>query len=272
MTRPTILLTNDDGIESRGLRAAAEALTSLGEVTVVAPQTQWSGAGRSFPRSVSGRITVVEKEFGGSKRRAYAVDGSPAQAVAFALLEILPVPPALVVSGINNGENVGFGVTISGTVGAVLEAAASGVPALAVSQEAPVDEAGDPAGETEYAAAAYFTVLFARKLISLPPQPDVAAFKVDIPIGAGKGTPWTLTRLSRTRYYQPIRPNRKNLSDPSHIPFRIQFDPRKEEPGSDVYALHVERKVSVTPISLDLSARADFSKMESLLRDPGGRE
>jgi 5'-nucleotidase len=266
VSRPGILLTNDDGIESRGLWAAAEALAALGDVTVVAPRTQWSGAGRSLPRDRTGRIEALEKTYGGESRRVFAVDGSPAQAVLFALLEILPSPPALVVAGINFGENVGYGITISGTVGAVLEAAAGGFRALAVSQETPPDQMESIRCEVDFSAAGYFTREFARKLIAANPPEDVAALKVDIPIGASPETPWALTRLSRTRYYLPERPERNALSDPAQIPYCIQFDPRKEEPGSDVHALHVERKVSVTPLSLDLTTRADFSALEAVLR------
>jgi 5'-nucleotidase len=261
----SILLTNDDGIEARGLWAAAEALASVGEVTVAAPDQQWSGAGRSFPRHTSGRIEILEKTYGGQKRKAYAVDGSPAQVVLFALLEILPSPPSLVVSGINLGENVGYGITMSGTLGAAFEAAAAGLPALAVSQVTPSGLLEDD-GEADFSASMHFTRLFARTIITAGPQEDVAVLKVDIPLGATAATPWTLTRLSRARYYQPMRPERKSFSENTQIPYRIQFDPRMEEPGSDVHALHERRIVSVTPLSLDLTSRADFSELETALR------
>jgi 5'-nucleotidase len=270
VNRPAILLTNDDGIESRGLWAAADALAAVGEVTVAAPRMQWSGAGRSFPRHTSGRIDALEKTFGGVSRRVYSVDGSPAQAVLFALFEIMPTPPALVVAGINFGENVGYGITISGTVGAVLEAAACGLRALAVSQETPPDQKEDLGCGVDFSAAGFFTGWFARKLIALPPQADLAALKVDVPLGATPETPWALTRLSRTRYYQPVRPERKTISEAVQIPFRIQYDPLQEEPGSDVHTLHVERKVSVTPLSLDLTARADFSRLDAVFRTETG--
>ena len=269
MSRPSILLTNDDGIEARGLWAAAEALAALGEVTVVAPCEQWSGAGRSFPRTTSGRVDVVETTFGGASRKAYAVDGSPAQVILFALFDILPTPPSLVVAGINFGENVGYGITISGTVGAVFEAAACGLKALAVSQETPADLKEDISCGVDFSAAGHFTREFARRLLAVPPQDDVALLKVDVPLGATPETPWTLTRLSRSRYYVPVRPERKSLSDAVQIPFRIQFDPVREEAGSDVHALHARRIVSVTPLSLDLTARTDFSALEALLRTAG---
>jgi 5'-nucleotidase len=267
VSRPAILLTNDDGIEARGLWAAAEALAAFGEVTVAAPSRQWSGAGRSFPRSTTGRIEVLQKAYGGANHTAYAVDGSPAQVVLFALFEILKSPPALVVSGINLGENVGFGITMSGTVGAAIEAAAAGLPALAVSQVTPSGLVEDDDRGADFSATGYFTGLFARKIIAAPWPADVAVWKVDVPIGATPETPWALTRLSRTRYYQPIRPERKSFSEVVQIPYRIQVDPQREEPGSDVHALHSRHIVSVTPLSLDLTARADFRVLETAFRN-----
>jgi 5'-nucleotidase len=264
--RPAILLTNDDGIDSAGLWAAAGTLSSLGDVTVVAPGAPSSGAGRSHPGNTSGRIEVLEKTYGGAGHPVYAVDGTPAQAVLFALLEILPAPPSLVVAGINYGENVGYGITISGTIGAVLEAAAAGLPALAVSLEMPVEQQHGGSQGVDFSSAAWFTERFARTLLAVSLPRDTVALKVDVPSGATAETPWTLTRLSQARYYVPEIPKRKSFSDAAQIPYRISFDPREAKKGSDVYALHVQHKVSVTPLSLDLTSRAGFAALESVLR------
>src|SRR5512134_1609758 len=121
--KPQILLTNDDGIASPGLWAAAEALSQLGYVYVTAPRDQFSGAGRSFPITTDGVIRPQVMDVNGQEWTVYAVGGTPAQVVQHAVLEILPQIPDLVVSGINYGENVGTGITASGTVGAALEAA-----------------------------------------------------------------------------------------------------------------------------------------------------
>jgi 5'-nucleotidase len=118
-----ILLTNDDGIESPGLWAAARALSSIGFVTIAAPREQTSASGRSLPRSSDGIIEVRKLQIGSQEWDTYAIVGSPAQAVLHAVLEIMPQRPDLVVSGINYGENIGTAITLSGTVGAALEAA-----------------------------------------------------------------------------------------------------------------------------------------------------
>jgi 5'-nucleotidase len=135
MDKPQILLTNDDGIQSPGLWAAAEALSALGYVTVAAPREQSSGMGRSLPGTSDGIIQPETLIVHGQAWTVYAVGGSPAQAVLHAVLEIMPQLPDLVVSGINYGENIGTGVTVSGTVGAAMEAAALGFKSLAVSLE-----------------------------------------------------------------------------------------------------------------------------------------
>ncbi len=113
MEQPLILVTNDDGIESRGLWAAVEAVLPLGEVLVVAPDRQWSGGGRSMPPDVTGRLTPASRWVNGTYVTAYAVDASPALAVTHAVMELAPRPLSLVVSGINSGANLGIEVTIA---------------------------------------------------------------------------------------------------------------------------------------------------------------
>src|SRR5258705_5761952 len=153
--RPLILFTNDDGIDSPGLWACAEAFADLGDILIVAPREQQSGTGRSMPITSEGRIYPRELPKNGYPYKAYAVDATPAQAVQHGVLELADRLPSLVVSGINYGENSGNGVTISGTVGAALEAASLGIPALAVSQETGIDLHLTYA-DGDFSAAAYF--------------------------------------------------------------------------------------------------------------------
>ena len=114
-TKPHILLTNDDGIRSPGLWAAASELSKIGYVTVAAPREQSTGMGRSLPSTSDGVIRKEQVQVNGQSWDVYAVGGTPAQAVLHGVLEIVPHKPDLIVSGINYGENVGLGITISGT-------------------------------------------------------------------------------------------------------------------------------------------------------------
>src|SRR5512137_740517 len=116
MEKCQILLTNDDGIRSPGLWAAAEALSDLGYVTVAAPRDQSTAMGRSMPHVSDGVIRPETLHVRDKDWTVYAVGGSPAQAVLHGILEIMPQRPDLVVSGINYGENVATGITVSGTV------------------------------------------------------------------------------------------------------------------------------------------------------------
>ena len=126
---PLILVTNDDGIEAPGLYAAIELASSLGDVLVAAPLEPQTAMSRSYPRTpTQGRIEPREICVNDNHIAAFAVNGSPAQAVAHGILELADRMPALCISGINNGENLGGTIFISGTVGAAAEAAGLGVP------------------------------------------------------------------------------------------------------------------------------------------------
>ncbi len=263
-----ILLTNDDGIHSPGLYAAAEALSALGQVLVVAPRLQSTGAGRSMPSTSSGGIQLHEQATNGAGKKweMYAVDGAPAQAVQHGILEIAPRKPDLVVAGINYGENVGTGVTVSGTVGAALEAAAFGLPALAVSVETAQEYHLSYSTDINFAVAGHFTRFFAELLLNLPRQPDVDLWKVEVPTSATPATPWRVTRLSRQRYYLPVKPQRQHYSEEGRMGYNRDLAPGLE-PDSDVAALVNHQIVSLTPLSLDLTSRIDLAAWEKTLRN-----
>lgn len=262
--RPQILLTNDDSINSPGLWAAAEALSKLGFVHVVAPRVQQTSMGRALPRESDGVVDVQPLAINGQTWQTYAVGGSPAQAVLHGLLEIMGIEPDLVVSGINYGENVASGVTISGTVGAALEAASFGHPALAVSLQTPVGEHFNLSDKVDFGTAAWFTGYFAEKLLRLEMPFDVDVLKVDVPASATPETPWVITRQSRQRYFYVT-----SQTDPLTGEKKIGYEPRVDEAtvefDSDLKTVLLDKKVSVTPISLDLTSRVIFSDLKSIL-------
>lgn len=264
--RTQILLTNDDGIDSPGLWAAAEALSRLGFVTVAAPRDQYSGAGRSHPLQADGIIRPRSLQIGNQIWTAYAIGGSPAQTVMFALLDLLPRKPDLVVSGINYGENVGSGITVSGTLGAAMEAASFGIPALAVSLELPEGGYYSHSRAVDFSTAAYFTALFAEKLLNLPRLADVDLLKVEVPAAATPQTPWRVARLSRHRYFNPVTRRKNGLESPAELDFVIDLNPSQLEPDGDVYVMRYQHQVAVTPISLDMTSRLPLNSFEQALR------
>ncbi|MBN2386413.1 MAG: 5'/3'-nucleotidase SurE [Anaerolineales bacterium] len=265
MDKRQILLTNDDGILSPGLWAAADALSDLGHVTVVAPRDQSSGMGRSLPSTSDGLIQPEVLTVRGQEWTIYAVGGSPAQAVLHGVFEILQRKPDLVVSGINYGENVAANITISGTVGAAMEAAGMGIPALAMSLETGAEHHLSYSREVDFSAAAHFAAHFARLLLEKRLLPGIDLIKVDVPSDATAQTPWQITRLSRQSYFVPAPPKRTSWDEPETIGYREQAN-LDCEPDSDVYVLRVLRQVAVTPLTLDMTARVDLQGFEEQLR------
>src|SRR5882762_2433349 len=154
---PRILVTNDDGIHSAGIIALAEALDPLGEVLVVAPAHEMSAASHSLTLTRPLRIEQIDD-------RHYAVDGTPTDCVTLAMNHLLKSdPPAIVVSGINKGGNLGEDITYSGTVAGALEAAIYGLPGIAVSLVQRTN--------FDFAPAAHFATELARRVLGdgLPP-------------------------------------------------------------------------------------------------------
>src|SRR3954454_1401289 len=128
MKKPLILITNDDGVLAPGIRAVADALRTFAEVVVAAPDRERSAASHSI--SLDRPLRVDEVEAG-----VFAIDGTPVDCVYLALLHLVPRRPALVVSGINHGFNLGSDIFYSGTVAGAVEAALRDTPAIAVSLE-----------------------------------------------------------------------------------------------------------------------------------------
>ena len=262
-----ILLTNDDGIDSPGLLVLADALSTLGNVWVVAPREQYSGAGRASLLTADGTIEKRKLFYGGAEHTGYAVNGMPAQTIHFGVLEICPQKPDLVVSGINYGENLSTDVTISGTVGAAMEGASWGIPALAVSIELLDMDTFLEHSSVEFSGAVWFTLKFAAALLNKQMPEDVQLLKLDVPHDATQETPWRLTTLGRNRVFTPQVEPRDDLSQPARVRFIQHTEPGRFSEDSDVVVLKHRRMVSVTPLSLDMTSRVSMDELDGLLRE-----
>ncbi len=253
---PLIVLTNDDGIRSPGLLALARAMMELGEVLIVAPHDQQTSMGRAFVGS--GHVRPVDYRVDGKRLCAFAVAATPAIAVRNALILYTPRPPALVVSGINYGENVASGVTISGTVCAAIEAATLGAPALAVSQATPPQYHRSHSDSIDFGIAAFFAQQFARRILArgMPRGADVV--NVNVPKGATPQTPWRWTRVSRINYFRSrvVDGKRGKLLRG----YEVNLDRQTPERDSDVRAVMLDRRVSVSALSFDLTARVSAAE------------
>ncbi|MBK9121924.1 MAG: 5'/3'-nucleotidase SurE [Chloroflexi bacterium] len=265
--RPLVLFTNDDGIDSPGLWASAGAFADVADILIVAPAEQQSGTARSMPITSRGNIVERTLTIAGREITGYAVNGTPAQAVQHGVYEVAPRWPSLVVSGINYGENVGNGVTISGTVGATIEAACLGIPALAASLQVPKDLHLTYSREVDFSTAAHFVRMFGEWLLNGNKRPaDVDVLKVEVPARATPETPWKVTRISRKRLFWPVRPPRRDLTVDGAVGYSQNLDPSTAEPDSDIYTVLHEGLVSVSPISFDLTSRVDRDSLQAQLQ------
>ena len=264
--KPLILLTNDDGIHSPGLAAAAAALDPLGELLIVAPQEGQTSMSRSRTQKHGndGTITKTSVQYEDFTWEGYGVKATPALAVIHALYELAERPVSLVVSGINYGENVASCVTVSGTIGAALEAAEKGLPTLAISQEIAGQEYHDFSAEVNFSAAIHFTRLVTEKMLkdALPLDADV--LKLEVPLQASSESRLVVTCQDKLMYYQPQVQTRDQLMGTQA---KISYLPSKGEysaADTDAYAL-AQGWVSITPLSFDLTSRVDLGDLADQL-------
>jgi 5'-nucleotidase len=223
-----LLLTNDDGIHAPGLKALEDALVTLGEVMVVAPEREMSGASQSLTLHSPLRIEQYDQ-------RHFSVSGTPADAVILAFNRLLPEPPDLVVSGINPGGNMGENVVYSGTVAAAMEATLHGVPAIAMSLAS--------RQALDFRVAASFAREIAARVLAEGLPPNVM-LNVNVPRGEVRGV--RLTRQSQKVSRNIIH----EQHDPRGRPYYWQdesMDAGKVEPESD-YAAVLSQNISITPL------------------------
>jgi 5'-nucleotidase len=256
---PLILVTNDDGISSPGLRAAAEGVAGLGDLLLVAPATQQTSMSRAFAHDGdTGVIEQVEMVVGGRAVTAYAVSGTPALAVTHAVLELAERPIGLCVSGINYGENIGGSIGVSGTIGAALEAGNHGIPGIAVSVTVQVNQ-WRTFGTIDWTAATHFTRLLATQVLAEGLPDGVSVLNLNVPQSATTETELRKTVQSRQPYYVRRRPNpARRLDQPFRFPVEVVVDWDTLEPGTDIDAVVRDQVASVTPLTWRMAADTDW--------------
>ena len=260
-----ILITNDDGIDSPGLRAAAEAVFHLGKVTIVAPSHQQTGSGRGLTGDKQAFLKPIEYQINGRNIPAYHCECSPALIVRHSLRTIFKDNiPDLLVSGINYGENLGINITSSGTIGAALEGASFGIPGIAISKQTDI-ESHHKYTDQDWAASSFFLNRFATSLLSANFKNDVDVLKIDVPSDATHLTEFKITRLAKVAYYSKAIENptiKSRIGDGKTI---IKLNNANLDPESDIYAFAIDKFVSVTPLSVDLTSRVKLSELQKML-------
>ncbi|MGA6827167.1 5'/3'-nucleotidase SurE [Nitrospira sp. NS4] len=241
-----ILVTNDDGIHSPGLTALAEALAALGEVWVVAPDRERTAVAHAVTLHKPLRVHRLAP-------RTFSVNGTPVDCVNLALLKVMPKPPAVVVSGINKGVNLGDDVLYSGTVSAAMEGTILGIPSIAVSQEGR-DSFRFSVG-AEYAARVV-------RLVLAHGLPEETLLNVNVPNRPQRSIKGVrVTCLSRRRFDNPII----EKLDPHGRKYywiagtRISWSRSRD---ADHEAIE-EGRVSITPIRLDSTDHAVLDRFRA---------
>ena len=249
-----ILVSNDDGYRAPGILALRQALTGLAELTVVAPERNHSGASNALTLESPLRVTNYEPQ-------AYFVSGTPTDCVHLAISGLFDFEHDMVVSGINNGENLGDDVLYSGTVAAAIEGRFLGLPTVAFSLRRPAQ------GEMDYTAAGRVARLVVERLLAKPLDRNMI-LNVNIP----------------HRPYSELQGFRATRLGHRHRAEKITraMDPRGREviwvgqagegqddgPGTDFHAV-AEGYVSITPLQVDLTRHSEIATVERWLAGIG---
>ncbi|MBM3238166.1 5'/3'-nucleotidase SurE [Candidatus Poribacteria bacterium] len=239
-----ILITNDDGIESEGLKALVRVMETLDTVYVVAPDRERSATGMSVTLRHPLRVKKI-------KERTYSVDGTPVDCVNLALGVLMPEWPTILISGINEGSNLGTDIYYSGTVAAAIRGAFLKIPAIAISI---ID-----IKPYHYETAANIALRIVTAVLQngIPAGTLLNVNVPDLPLSELQGI--EITRQDRTAY----APTLEKRIDPKGFEYywlRGYRENPKNPDGTDLYEAH-QKKVSITPLQLDLT---DYKMMKEL--------
>ena len=242
---PRILVTNDDGVHSEGIKALVDALRPLGEVVVVAPIQEASAIGHALTLRRPLRIETIGPD-------VYAVDGTPTDCVNLGITHVLKAKPDLIVSGINKGWNLGDDVTYSGTVSGALEGALLEIPSIAVSAQRIGDDC--EFGPSAAAAASAAQAVLERGL------PKFTLLNINVPHGPNKG--FRVTVQARRNHVTVV----SERMDPRQREYYwIEEGENEWEPHdrSDYQAVR-DGYISITPLQPDMTAYEALIYVEEL--------
>ncbi len=246
---PRILVTNDDGVHSEGIKALADALQTTRRVTVVAPIQEASAIGHALTLRRPLRIDTIGPN-------VFAVDGTPTDCVNLAITHVLKGKPDLIVSGINKGWNLGDDVTYSGTVSGALEGALLEIPSMAVSTQRVKDEC--EFGPSATAAATVAQAVLERGM------PKFTLLNINVPMGATKG--FRVTVQAKRNHVTVVDAR----MDPRHREYYwIEEGQNEWEPHdrSDYQAVR-DGYISITPLQPDMTAYDALAYVEGLTLQP----
>jgi len=249
MAKPTILISNDDGIHAPGIAALVEEIRKIGDVVIVAPDKQQSAVGHAITMNSPLRVQKVEKNgafFG------YAVSGTPADAVKLAVRSLLPHSPDLLISGINHGSNTAISVIYSGTVSAATEGTILGIPSFAVSLTT--------YEEADFSFAAVFSRKLALKILEKG-LPKGTLLNVNVPpVPASEIRGAVVTKQGKSVWNDEFE-SRRDPNDREYFWLKGDLLELDHDDDIDQRAI-LNNKVSITPLHYDLTDYATFDSLK----------
>jgi 5'-nucleotidase len=258
--RKQILLTNDDGYESEGLHALIEALTPLGDITVVAPSTEKSACGHSLTLTKPLHFIEIRPDF-------YKLDdGTPSDCIFLALGKFFAKQkPDIIISGINVGSNMGEDITYSGTASAAMEAALHNIPGIAISQV--YAEHGKSIDEYGYALAQEVIVTVTKKILDGDfPLPPRKFLNINVPpISPAQSQGFKITRAGNRRYAHNAEVHHNPRGKEYYwigLPELSWLDTEGHITDFEAVTAHY---VSITPVKLDMTSHEDIARLEKWL-------
>ncbi len=244
-----ILLSNDDGVYAQGLNVLAETLRNHAHIDIVAPDRNRSGASNSLTLNTPMRVRKLDPTI-------ISVEGTPTDCVHLAITGLLKEVPDMVISGINEGANLGDDTLYSGTVAAAIEGRFLGLPAIAISLE------GNAYQYYETAAKVASILVNRLRITHLPPYTILNVNVPDVPFEKIEG--WEVTRLGKRHRSEPVI----EQVDPRGHPI-YWVGPAGSEadagPGTDFYALR-QGRVSITPLQVDLTSYQSFDDLSNWVK------
>lgn len=244
-----ILVSNDDGIDSKGIAVLAKALSEIGEVTVVAPRTEQSAVGHAITMKLPVRVTEY---YNNGSFFGYAVDGTPADCVKMGVRNILKTKPDLVVSGINNGSNAAINIIYSGTVSAAREAAIMDIPSIAMSLTNHDPESFDYAAKVAVEIA---------KLVVKKGMPKGSCLNVNVPDVPEDEIAGILLTKQGTSKWDDIYEERKDPYGKKYFWLTGNLIETDTKLDTDYFAIK-NNYVAVTPIHFDLTDYDTYDSMK----------
>ena len=251
-----ILITNDDGVSSKGIKALNDSVKDLAETLVVAPARQQSGVGHAITlmKPLRAMPTMIDED-----TQAYAVTGTPTDCVILGSKNLMDGEPDLVLSGINVGENLARSITTSGTLGATFEAAYFGIPAIAVSIQVKHEDIKfkDGVESVDYTFAKKIVRKLVKKIIDHGMPEGVNILNLNIPANPVSDE-IVQVNLANKMYDTDVE---KRIDPYGHPYYWIVGGLIMEEDDeTDVHTLRIKNKSTITPLSTDMTTEVDLSK------------